>query len=146
MTDRYQQLETIAQKWMNEIWGKRNLTNFNDFHHPDFQDMSPADRGTNRDSFRQGIQDTFRIFPDFFAFIEDLVVDESQSKVAIRWSAIATHRGDFFGLKPSNRRINFQGIEIISIDEAGLIIERWGEWDGLSILEQITREIEEKNG
>ncbi|PKN85218.1 MAG: hypothetical protein CVU46_11835 [Chloroflexi bacterium HGW-Chloroflexi-8] len=146
MTIRYEQLETIARRWMNEIWGKRDLTNFNDFHHPDFQDMSPADRGTNRESFRQGIEETFKIFPDFLAFVEDLVIDETKGKVAIRWSANATHFGDFFGLKPTNRMINFQGIEILSIDEVGQIIERWGEWDGLSILEQITRETEEKNG
>jgi predicted ester cyclase len=142
MSTRYRQLETVARDWMNEIWVKRDLNRFDEFHHPDFQDMSPAGRGSDRQSYRQGIEEIFKIFPDFLAIIEDLVVDETKSKVAIRWSANATQHGDFFGLKASRRGIYFQGIEIIAIDEHGQILERWGEWDGLSILEQITRENE----
>lgn len=140
MSARYQQLENTARRWMNELWTKHDFSNFDALHHPNFQDMSPAGRDSDREAYRLGIQDLFTIFPDFAAIIEDLVVDESKGKVAIRWSAQATHLGDFMGLPATGRALFFQGLEIIAIDAAGLIVERWGEWDGISLLQQITAE------
>jgi len=138
--DTYQQLEQTARLWMNEIWIKRDYSKFDQIHHPDFRDLSPAGRESDRLSYRKGIEEFYTFFPDFVAFVEDLVVDTSKRKVAIRWSANATHRGKFFGLEPTFRRIFFQGIEIITINDQEQIIERWGEWDGLSIFEQMTKE------
>lgn len=140
-SNHYKQLEEIAQRWMFEIWTKQNLSNFNVFHHPDFQDLSPAGRKSTRDEYRKGIEELFAVFPNFSAMVEDLVVDEKRSKVAIRWSATAVHQGEFLGIKPTNRTIFFEGIEIIAIDPQGFITERWGEWDGLSLFQQITTEI-----
>lgn len=145
MTHPYQQLETVARAWMNEIWTKRDLSKFDQIHHPDFRDMSPAGRESDLLSYRQGIEEFYNFFPDFVAYVEDMVIDTVKGKVAIRWSANATHLGTFLGLEPSQRNIFFQGIEIISINEDGLIFERWGEWDGLSILEQITKETGNKH-
>jgi len=136
----YQQLEQVARNWMNEIWIKQDLSKFDQIHHPDFRDLSPAGRESDRNSYRLGIEEFYTFFPDFKAFVEDIVIDTMKSKVSIRWSANATHRGKIFGLEPTFRNIFFQGIEIITINDQGQITERWGEWDGLSILEQITRE------
>lgn len=143
MNSRYQQLEKVAREWMNVIWVKKNLEQFDNFHHPMLSDMSPAGRDSTRQAYEDGIRDLFRIFPNFSAFIEDLIIDEIRGKVAIRWTASAKQVLDFYGLKPSGRTIFFSGIDIIAIDSAGLITERWGEWDGLSILEQVTKSEEE---
>ena len=78
-------------------------------------------------------------FIDIEAGPAQKAVDELKGKSAIRWSASASQHGDFYGLKPTGKAIFFTGIEILAIDQDGLITERWGEWDGLSILEQITR-------
>lgn len=75
-------------------------------------------------------------FPDFTASTEDLVVDETSGKVAIRWSAVGTHRAEFLAYPATGRRITFRGIEIIRI-QRGKIIERWGEWDGRDLAEQL---------
>lgn len=139
MSERYQQLEEVARNWMTVIWVKKDFASFNRFHHPNFQDMSPAGRDSNRQAYEDGIVEFFKIFPNFTAFIEDIVVDEQKGKTAIRWSASASQQNEFYGLKPSGRTIFFSGLEILAIDKDGLITERWGEWDGLSILEQITK-------
>lgn len=137
-TPRHQQLKITTLQWMNEIWTKHDFSNFNALHHPNFQDLSPAGRRSDRDEYRRGIEDLFSVFPDFTAFVEDLVIDEIQGKVAIRWSASGHHKGKFLGIEPTNRSIFFQGIEIITIDPQGFITERWGEWDGISLLQQMT--------
>ncbi|OJX37977.1 MAG: hypothetical protein BGO78_08010 [Chloroflexi bacterium 44-23] len=139
MSARYKQLEDVARDWMNTIWTKKEFGQFSKFHHPQMTDMSPAGRDSNREAYEESIQALFQTFPNFTAFVEDIIVDELKGKSAIRWSASASQHGDFYGLKPTGKAIFFTGIEILAIDQDGLITERWGEWDGLSILEQITR-------
>jgi predicted ester cyclase len=68
--------------------------------------------------------------PIFYTEIENLVVDETTQHVAIKWKTTGTQRGEFMGFKPTGNNIHFSGIEIIRL-EKGLIIERWGEWDGI---------------
>ena len=40
------------------------------------------------------------------------------------------------GVLPTGERVTFEGIEILLIED-GLIVERWGEWDGISVLKQL---------
>lgn len=131
-------LRQTASRWIQEIWCDHNLDYFEEMHHPEFIDHSPAGRGSSLADYKRSIIDLYISFPDFSAKIEDLVIDENTSRVAIRWSARATHQADFLGNPPSNNTIFFQGIEIISIDAQGRITERWGEWDGLNLLAQLT--------
>jgi len=63
-------------------------------------------------------------------------VGATSGVVAVRWTAVGTHRAAYLGAAPTGGRITFKGIEIIRV-RGGLIIERWGEWDGLALLEQI---------
>lgn len=121
---------------MQEIWADRRLGTFDELHAADFVDHSPAGRGSDRAAYRAGIEELFTAFPDFTATTDDLVVDEVEGKVAIRWSAVGTHRGGFLGCPPSGRRVTFRGIEIIRIQN-GRIVERWGEWDGIDLVEQL---------
>ncbi len=36
----------------------------------------------------------------------------------------------------TGKKMNFRGIEILIIKE-NKIVERWGEWDGINVLEQL---------
>ncbi|MBI4860628.1 MAG: ester cyclase [Candidatus Riflebacteria bacterium] len=129
-------LASVAERWMREIWAQRNLASFDELHAPDFFDRSPSGRGSDRNAYRAGLEELFTAFPDFEASTEDLVVDEANSKVAVRWTAVGTHRGEFLGCPPTGRHITFRGIEILRI-EKGMIVERWGEWDGLDLVQQL---------
>ena len=121
---------------MHDIWRQRDLDAFDALHAPHFVDHSPAGRGTGRDSYRQSIAELFAAFPDWEAVIDDLIVDEAAAKVAVRWSATGTHRGEFMGAAPTGKRVTFRGIEIVRI-QGEQIVERWGEWDGIALLDQL---------
>ena len=71
-----------------------------------------------------------------FTKVEDLVVDVETEKVAIRWTAIGKHAKTFMNVPSTGKCIRFKGIEIIRI-ENDLIVERWGEWDGIDLIEQL---------
>lgn len=121
---------------MEEIWRKRNLAVFDEIHSPTFLDRCPAGRASDRRSYGQSIIELFRAFPDWEAITEDLVVDVTTSKVAVRWTATGTHRAEFFGFAPTHKRIIFRGIEIVRV-EGEQIVERWGEWNEVELLRQL---------
>lgn len=129
-------IERIARRWIEEIWRPGDLSTFDEIHAAHFRDRSAAGRGETRDDYRRMLQAFYAAFPDFHTDIEDLTIDESRATVAIRWTARGTHRGAYLGVAPSGRTIDFAGIEIIRVEE-GRVVERWGEWDGMSLLAQL---------
>ena len=129
-------LERVARRWIEEIWRPGHLATFDDLHAPDFRDRSAAGRGETRDDYRRMLVEFYAAFPDFHTDIEDLVIDEARATVVIRWSARGTLGGAYLGVAPSGRAVEFAGIEIVRV-EGGRIVERWGEWDGMSLLAQL---------
>jgi steroid delta-isomerase-like uncharacterized protein len=130
-------LRSVARRWVQIDYRRAGFEEeFDALHAADFEDLSPAGRGSGRDAFKQGMVEWFRAFPDLEVRVDDLVIDTEQSKVAIRWSAEGTHRERFLGAAPTGRKIRFRGIEILTV-AGGLVIERWGEWDGIDLLAQL---------
>lgn len=127
-------LEALARRWVT-LWDG-DLSAFDELHADNFIDHSPAGRGTDRAAFRQGIVELRRVFPDLRTTVEDVIVDAERGRLAVRWSALGTHVARFLDRGPTGRRIRFQGIEILSV-VGGRIAERWGEWDGLGLLDQL---------
>jgi steroid delta-isomerase-like uncharacterized protein len=74
-------------------------------------------------------------FPDMFMDVEDLFA--SGDKAVARVKATATHKGDFMGVPPTEKRVEVQLIDIMRFDDAGLVCEHWGVTDMLSLLQQL---------
>ena len=77
--------------------------------------------------FRQG-------FPDVVSTIEDLIAEGD--KVVARWRARATHQGEYTGIPPTGKEVEFTGISVYRI-EAGKIAESWNVEDQLGLMQQI---------
>jgi predicted ester cyclase len=103
---------------------------------PDFIDHDPGGRSQDREGFKEGIRKLYNAFPDFYAAVDDIIWDDSLSRAAVRWSGRGTHSKEYFGYPATGKTIRFKGIEIVEIRNS-LITQRWGEWDGLEILEQM---------
>jgi steroid delta-isomerase-like uncharacterized protein len=129
-------LRRLATHWIEEGWCQGNASIVDQLHAPGFVDHDPGGRSPDRAGFKEGIERLYASFPDLEARLEDVVIDEGRGKVAVRWSATGTHAAAYLGLPPTGKRIRFKGIEIIIV-EGGLVTERWGEWDGLDLLEQM---------
>jgi steroid delta-isomerase-like uncharacterized protein len=129
-------LKRTVDRWMKEVWQERTIEAIDELHSPECVDRSPAGRSPDNKGFKEGLVELYEAFPDFYATTEDLVIDASGGKVAVRWSAVGTHKGEYMGVPPTGKRITFRGIEILRIKK-GRIVERWGEWDGINRLEQL---------
>ncbi len=132
------QLERIARRWIEEGWRPGGTSIVDELHAPDFADRDSGGRPTDNEGFKLGIERLYAAFPDLVAEVRDVLVDSATGSVAVRWSAEGTHRGPYFGAEPTGKTVRFKGIEILRIRN-GLIVERWGEWDGIDLLEQLGR-------
>lgn len=129
-------LRAIAKMWLEMGWQAGDAAVVDKLHAEDFVDHGAAGRNPDNQGFKDGILQLYKAFPDFFAHTDDLVVDAMASKVALRWHATGTHSGTFMGFRASGKSIKFNGIEIIRIAD-GRIQERWGEWDGEVLINQL---------
>jgi predicted ester cyclase len=50
----------------------------------------------------------------------------------VRW----THEGELMGVPPSGNRVEFMETHISRIAD-GKIVERWGQWDAIGMMQQI---------
>lgn len=129
-------LQSVGHRWIEVGWRQPNAEAFRLLHAEEFIDHSAAGRQVNRKGFWEGVISLYAAFPDLKAVVDDLIIAAQRRMVTIRWSAVGTHRGAYFGIKPTGREIHFTGIEIIRIED-GLVRERWGEWNGTEIIEQM---------
>jgi predicted ester cyclase len=79
------------------------------------------------DSFREG-------FPDLRLTIENVVAEGDLVAQRIRFTG--THTGVFQGLPPTNRRVEFSGLELNRFVE-GRVAEHWFQLDALGLLQQL---------
>lgn len=73
-------------------------------------------------------------FPDLQAVATHLVSEGDL--VAARLQVSATHSGDFFGIRATGRRIQYEEQVFVRF-AGGRIVEHWAVADGLSILQQL---------
>ena len=76
--------------------------------------------------------------PDIHFDIQDQVAEGN--KVATRWIARGTHRGEFMGIAPSGQNLTVTGMSFHRI-EKGLIQESWDDWDALTVLQNMTGDV-----
>jgi len=90
--------------------------------------------GTGPEAFKQTRTMMHAGFPDLHWTIEEMVAEGE--KVAERLSARGTHEGEFMGVAPTGKRVEFQGQAIFHISK-GKVLECRVMPDMLSLMQQI---------
>jgi steroid delta-isomerase-like uncharacterized protein len=85
--------------------------------------------------WRQGFELMKHAFPDLEAHIEDIFA--AQDKVAVRLRFRGTHAGEFLGIGPTGRTIEYVSHEFYRIAD-GLIAEEWICSDMATLMGQIS--------
>jgi steroid delta-isomerase-like uncharacterized protein len=73
-------------------------------------------------------------FPDMRLTVEDMIAEGD--KVVDRVTVRGAHEGELMGIPASGKQVEFMETHISRIAD-GKIVERWGEWDALGIMQQI---------
>ena len=95
----------------------------------------------SREAQKQFIQAYYGAFPNNTHTIEDIIAKDD--KVIFRQINRATHEGEFEGLPPTGKQVEYEGIWIFRIAD-GKIVESWGVEDFLSFWMQLGMELKPK--
>jgi predicted ester cyclase len=102
---------------------------------PNFVDRNPVPGQTpGLESFLESRKGLMYALTDFAYAIEDLVAEGD--KVAVRLTESCTHRGELWGLAPTNKRVTYTETTISRIAK-GKFVDRWCNSDSLSLLQQL---------
>jgi predicted ester cyclase len=74
------------------------------------------------------------VFPDLHVSNDDAII--SGDRAVSRWSATGTHEGDQLGVPATHKTVHLTGIDILRI-AGGRVVERWGEANGLEMMQQL---------
>jgi len=73
-------------------------------------------------------------FPDLRFTVDDTVSEKD--KLVVSWTITGTHKGEFLGVAPTNKKASFSGITIHEIS-SGRILESVVVWDALGLFQQL---------
>ena len=76
------------------------------------------------------------VFPDLHVRNDDMLIDGNRGTLS--WSATGTHEGDQLGVPATHKSVRLTGIDILKV-EHGQVVERWGEANGLEMMQQLGR-------
>ena len=89
------------------------------------------------DEFKRDVAEIRRAFPDYAGTNVEQIAEGEE--VANRFVFLGTHLGDFEGVSPTGKRVEFVGHSIDRVVE-GKIVESWVEVDMLGVMRQLGAE------
>jgi steroid delta-isomerase-like uncharacterized protein len=126
----------IVQRFMDECWNQGNLNTVmelvaNDcrYHDPVFPSLT-----SGAENIKNHIQTCRSGFPDLMVTIDDTIAERDE--VVVHWTVTGTHKGQFLGMPPTNKKATITGTSINRI-EGSKIAEIWSNWNLMSMMEQL---------
>jgi steroid delta-isomerase-like uncharacterized protein/4-oxalocrotonate tautomerase family enzyme len=109
---------------------------FYEIVHPDFVNHGGAAGDiVGPQALIDSLNPFYEAMPDWHVS-EDFVVAQGD-RVASRGTITGTHKGSFMGVPPTGKKVSWTGIIIYRLDEDGMIIERWQDFDRIGMLQQM---------
>jgi len=87
------------------------------------------------EAYRRQVERFLKGLPDLKFTIEETVSEKD--KLAVAWTITGTHRGEFLGISPTNKKLTMSGISIHQIADDGKILESTVVWDVIAFMQQV---------
>lgn len=123
-----QLFEASNQQDIEKIAQLVSITNYS-FH---FSGMPPMDWNRHIQLFTAFNS----AFSDLHRNIEDMVAEGGGGKVAARFTITGTHKGEFQGIPPTDKKVSFDAMDFLTIID-GKITEEWVTADLMGLMQQI---------
>jgi len=126
----------IVRRFMDECWSQGKLDTVSELvaancriHDPVFPALT-----SGADNLRGHIGTCRSGFPDLKFAIDDTIAERNE--VVVHWTGTGTHKGQFLGMSPTNKRVSVSGTTIFRV-EGSKIAEQWSHWNLNSMMEQL---------
>jgi len=126
----------IARRVIEEVYNAGKLEAVDELIAPECvsYDVAMPEPIRGREGLKQQAQGYRSAFPDLRVTIDQQIAEGDS--VCTRWSARGTHRGDLFGVAPTNREATTTGITIDKLRD-GRIVESYTNWNTLGLMQQL---------
>ena len=126
--------KTLVQRWFSEVWNEGRADAIDEMLADDAVVHGLGADLHGSAEFKHFHSAYRNAYPDVTIDVDDLVAEGDM--VAVRWSAIGTHRGDGLGFPATGRRAQFTGMVFVRIKD-GRLVEGWNNFDQLGMLQQL---------
>jgi steroid delta-isomerase-like uncharacterized protein len=128
--------KALFQRYFDEGTNQGNLDVVEELFAPDYKHHDPAnpDVIVGNEGVRRHIQTLRGAFPDITFQVEDMIAQGD--KVVIRWTAIVTHTGDYFGIPPTGKSATITGMNTWQVRD-GKAVEGWVNRDDVGLMQQL---------
>jgi steroid delta-isomerase-like uncharacterized protein len=123
--------KALVRRWMEEGFNKRDLKVVDEMFDEDFV---VSGRRLGRAGLKQSMSRHFTAFPDLQVTITEVLAEGD--KVVIWYTAQGTQRGEFEGVRPTGKQVNWFGADLLRV-EGGRIVEGRFLSDSLGLLRQL---------
>jgi steroid delta-isomerase-like uncharacterized protein len=125
---------SIARRWFTEVWAAGGEATVDQLMAQDVLGWMEGIQIKGPGDFKEARRHLLMVFPDLDITIEDAI--EQDTRVAVRWTARATHRGEGLGVPPTNRQVSFRGITWLELRD-GKIVRGWDSWNLGGLIESL---------
>jgi predicted ester cyclase len=119
---------------VEEYWRTGDADALDEVVAPDFVHHSPG-LPPDLEGMKQALPMFRAAFPDMRLTEEDMIAEGD--KVVDRVTVRGTHQGELMGIPPTGNPVEFMETHISRI-AGGKIVERWGQWDALGMMQQVS--------
>ena len=134
VTTTYQENSALVRRYIRELWNKGKLEIADELVHPQGVSASLPYLPLGPEGVKMNVMTYRKAFPNLYLHVLDMIAEEEV--VAIRFTMLGTHQGEFMGIPPTGKDVEVEGCCIFKFGD-GSIIEHWQESDMLSLFGQL---------
>ena len=124
--------KTLVLRHYEEVLTGKNVSVIDELYAPVI-DLGGGPQ-MEREQFKAVAGMMFVAFPDIVVTVQDQIAEGD--KVVTRWTAQATHQGDFMGIPATGKQVLVKAIHIHQIVD-GRIAALWEEFDMFGLMQQL---------
>jgi steroid delta-isomerase-like uncharacterized protein len=130
-------IKNVARQWYGQVWNQRNEAAIDRLFHAQgkcYGFPGPTDVLIGPEAFKQIHRRFVGAFPDVHMEVEEILAEGD--KLAIRWNAKMTHRGDHLGFPATGKPVELGGSSFMIVRD-GQIVEGWNYMDLTAMFQQL---------
>jgi steroid delta-isomerase-like uncharacterized protein len=128
-------LKALYRRYIEHVWNEKNIAAMDDYFSDDIIDhAAPPGQEPGLAGLKGTFAMFFEAFPDLHVTLENQVVEGDT--VVARITLRGTHRGPFFGIPATGRRIERGSMHLLRCAN-GKMVEHWGYGDDLGLMNQL---------
>lgn len=124
----------IVSRIPEEVANQGNLSVMDEIFAEDLVDHSPLGELRGRDAAKEQFEWIRAAFPDLEVTVEEMIAEGDIVAARVRWHA--THEGEFMGIEPTGREVEFPIFAFLRLED-GKVVERWIQPDQLGLFQQL---------